>query len=271
MQPKTPVTLGPPDGAAVPFHLLILWILWAASASARLHWRRCSVPPASWRRAMRAFVCVALVAVSTAAPLAAQDSTASGAPGQLCFRAKPKPACSAFLLTNFGGYLALGRDQSGGTPLRGIADFGFMVNVTTRDAIGASVFASLDRDGFNVGPAAHYRRWITASASFEVGVGAPLVITAEELDEGRRMEPGSVFGLLKWSPNDEFAVAARPELLRQSVWNDCRPTTCAWDVQSRGRVSLGVEFGAKPGLALTAASGIAVLVMFALFLATYGT
>lgn len=210
---------------------------------------------------MRAFVCIALVAVSTTAPLAAQDPTAGGAPGQLCLRAKPKPACSAFLLTNFGGYLVLGRGQSGGTPLRGVADYGFMVNVTTRDAIGASVFASLDRDGFGVGPAAHYRRWITPSASFEVAVGAPLVTASE-------METGSVFGLLKWSPNHWFAVAARPELLRQSVYL-CGPTTCTFEVQSRGRVSLGAEAGAVPGLVLTAASGVAVLTIVALFAAAY--
>ena len=41
-----------------------------------------------------------LLAGSEAAP--AQES--------LCYRAQPKPACSAFAFTNFGGYVVLGRE-----------------------------------------------------------------------------------------------------------------------------------------------------------------
>jgi len=202
---------------------------------------------------MRACVCVALVVVSTATPLAAQDSTAGGAPGQLCFRARPKPACSAFLLTNFGYYLVLGRNQSGGPPLRGVLDYGFMINITTGDAIGASVFASLGWDAFGVGPAARYRRWIPPSGSFEVAVGTSLVSFPN-------METSSVLGLVKWSPNHWFAVAVRPELVRPPVYSE---------VQSRGRVSLGMEVGSVPGLVLTAASGVALLAIAALSAPAY--
>ena len=78
---------------------------------------------------------------------AAQDSTATQAPSPLCYRARPKPACSAFLLTNFGSYVVLGRDDINDTRWREVADWGLMANITTRDAIGGSVFASLDRLG----------------------------------------------------------------------------------------------------------------------------
>src|SRR5690242_12883799 len=82
----------------------------------------------------------------------APDSTAARPPTPLCYHARPKPACSAFLLTNFGSYVVLGRDEVNDTRLREVADWGLMANVTARDAIGGSVFASLDRLGFALGP-----------------------------------------------------------------------------------------------------------------------
>jgi hypothetical protein len=200
---------------------------------------------------MRALLSVALVVCT--APLAAQDSTGRAAPGPLCLHARPKPACSGFFLTNAGTYLVFGPHDGGDTPLRGVLEYGFMANITTRDAVGGSFFASLDREGFVVGPAVRYRRWLTPAASLEVGVGKPLAGDPS-------LRAGAVFGLVKWSPNHWFAVAARPELIRRvSV---CGPTTC--DYESRMRVSLGVEAGAVPGLVITGAAGAALLVLIAI-------
>jgi len=166
-----------------------------------------------------------LLAWSEPAPAqGAQDSVADRQAAPLCYRARPKPACSAFILTNFGGYLVLGGDESNDTPLREVADWGVMANVSARDALGASVFASLDRLGFALGPAVRYRRWLSSLASLDLAVGTPLVTGAGN------MQTGSVFGLVRWSP-------------------------------SRGRVSLGVEFAGVPGLALTTAGGIATLLL----------
>ena len=171
---------------------------------------------------------------------AARDSAAGRAPGGLCYRAQPKPGCSAFVLTNFGTYVVLGKDDRGS--IRPVADWGFMVNVGARDAVGASVFASLDNGGsLGLGPALRYRRWMGRSESVEVAVGAPLVT------DYYRMRIGSVFGLVKWSPNHWFAVAARPELIR-------RPDPYSSEVQSRVRLSLGVETGWVPGAVLTPAA-----------------
>ena len=188
---------------------------------------------------------------------AAQDSTATQTRSRLCYRARPKPACSAFVLTNFGSYVVLGRDEINDTPWREVADWGLMANVTTRDAIGGSVFASLDRLGSALGPAVRYRRWLPSSESLDLAVGTPLVTTTTDL------QPGSVFGLVRWSANDRFALAARPELVRRTVVLGCGPTMCASEVQARGRVSLGMEFGRVPGLALTAAGALATLVLAA--------
>src|SRR5712691_9965468 len=180
---------------------------------------------------------------------AAPDPTAARASTRLCSRARPKPACSAFVLTNFGIYGTLGRHAHELEPL--VADWGLMVNISARDAIGASVFASLEN--VEVGPfvgfgaAVRYRRWLPSSGSFEVAVGTPLLTTdyiyrrwpptseysysdachcmervavgtPVELEPSDHMEKGSVFGLVRWSPNNWFAVAARPELLRRQVF-----------------------------------------------------
>src|SRR2546422_874660 len=195
---------------------------------------------------------------------AAPDSTVARTPTPLCYRARPKPACSAFVLTNFGSYVVLGRDEINDTPWREVADWGLMANVTTRDAIGGWVFASRARLGFALGPAVRYRRWLPSSGSLDLAVGTPLVTTTTDL------QPGSVFGLVRWSANDWFALAARPELVRRTVVLGCGPTTCNSQVQSRGRVSLGVEFGWVPGLALTGAGGLATVVLAAAIAAAGG-
>src|SRR5437879_9035072 len=78
-----------------------------------------------------------------------ETAPAQEAQPSFCYRARPKPACSAFAFTNFGTYVLLGSDNgSGDTPLRAVADWGVMANVDSRNAIGASVFARLDRLGF---------------------------------------------------------------------------------------------------------------------------
>ena len=189
-----------------------------------------------------------LLAGSKAAP--AQES--------LCYRAQPKPACSAFAFTNFGGYVVLGSDVTGDTPLREVADWGVMANVDSRNAIGGSVFASLDRVGFGLGPAVSYRRWLSSTGSVDVALGAPLLATTNNL------RPGSLFGLVRWSPNHWFALAARPELVRSPVFLGCGPTGCNIPVQSHMRLSLGMELGWVPGLTLTAVGGVATALLAAL-------
>ncbi len=195
---------------------------------------------------MRLLTAFCLLSLAGLVALAAQAST-----NHLCYRARPKPACSAFVFTSFGGYLLLSSDNSGVTPFREVADWGAMVNVGTKDAVGGSVFASLDRDGFALGPAARYRRWLSAAASVEVAVGTPLVTSSGDL------QPGSVFGFAKWSPNDWFSVAARPEQVRSTTVTGCGPTACTTASRMRGRMSVGMEFGRVPGVVLTVLGGAA--------------
>src|SRR2546426_590379 len=124
---------------------------------------------------------------------------------------------------------------TGDFPVGVVVDWGWMANVSTRDAIGASLCASFDPSplGFRLGPVVRYRRWLPPSGSFEVAVGAPLVggPFGNTNDDVR----GAVFGLVKWSPNQWFAVAARPELVHRPVGFCGGPTnTCTSEVQWRG-------------------------------------
>jgi hypothetical protein len=190
--------------------------------------------------------------------LAGAQLPAQEAPAPFCYHARPRPACSAFVFTNFGGYLLLGNDQTSDTPLREVADWGVMANLDERNAVGASMFASLDRLGFGLGPAVRYRRWLSPTASLDVALGAPLVVTTNNI------QSGSVFGLVRWSPNHWFALAARPELVRGPVFLGCGPTGCNIPVQSRMRMSLGLELGGVPGLTFTALGGAATAVLAAI-------
>ena len=67
-------------------------------------------------------------------PLLLAWSKTAPAQQSFCYRARPKPACSAFAFTNFGGYLVLGSDLTGDTPLREVADWGVMANLDARNA-----------------------------------------------------------------------------------------------------------------------------------------
>jgi len=53
---------------------------------------------------------------------------------QVCYNGRPKPACTAYVITNFGAYLLLGPDDWGDGPWREVADWGAMVNVSQKDA-----------------------------------------------------------------------------------------------------------------------------------------
>jgi len=205
---------------------------------------------------MRAYAGLALLVIATVPPLAAQGEAPQGAPGRFCLHARPKPECSAFAVTTMGGFVMFGRGNSESSSMRGVVDYGVMVNSGARDAFGGSVFASLDGNGFAFGPAVRYRRWLTPTASLEVAVGKP--VAGDEAD-------GAVFGLVKWSPNHWVAVAARPEIRRGVV---CGPSTCAY--KSQGRLSLGTEVGAAPGLVLTGVAAVGFAAFIVILLAAGG-
>jgi hypothetical protein len=180
------------------------------------------------------------------APLAARaqraaDSTRTRA---LCWTARPAPQCRVLLLTNFGAYA----DIPGNARL--VEDVGLMVNVSARDAVGASFYVTVDQDGlFSTGPALRYRRWLTGRRSLELGAGA----------RGAARDGGAVMGLVKFNFGPYLGVAVRPEIVRVCDWwgGACM---AGGRRTSNFRVSLGVEIGSWPGAVVPAAGGFVGLI-----------
>ena len=193
----------------------------------------------------------ALVRVTTVT-LAAAMGIVSAAPAQLhpgtslpCWPARPAPGCRAFVLTNFGIYVAGGDRHDYDGRYRVLGDWGGMINVTRHDAVGATFFFSVDWDlehggQFGGGPALRYRRWITSRSALEVAVGHRI------RRAGR--DSGAVFWMVKYSPSPLIGLALRGEV----VSGVCPSAVCCacWGrgwVTSR-RVLAGVEVGEAPGL-----------------------
>lgn len=170
---------------------------------------------------------------------AAPDAGAS----VLCWRARPKPACQAILLTNFGAYFDL-PTQTTISSARLVADWGLMINLNRRDAVGASFFASVDQDaGFESGPGLRYRRWIGEHGALDIALGAGSL-------SGNNQSGSLVYGLVKYSPVHWAGVALRPELVRKPG-----------DV-SRLRLSAGAELGGVAGFLVPVVGAVVGLVAF---------
>ena len=162
----------------------------------------------------------------------------------LCWRGRPIERCRVMILTDFGGYLQWST-ISGGEPLRVVGDWGVLVNVGARNAVGVSFFTSYDSgDGLILGPAVRYRRWLSPTQSIDLGLGTPLYTSDYEAAL-------SAYGLIKYNPTHWVGFAVRPELRRQTssdFYNGDSST------RSSFVISAGVEFGWIPGLALTVTS-----------------
>ena len=176
------------------------------------------------------------------APVSAQET---GPSRMLSWRGCPSERCRAMVLTNFGTYVSSGNPGGGGLNIRAMADYGVLVNVGERSAVGGTVFASLGRNSeFVLGPAARYRRWLGPRQSIDVGLGTPLV--------GRDPSP---YGLVKYNITDWVGLAVRPEYRRETVVTVCDGFTCTDARRSRFVVAGGVELGWIPGFAATVVSG----------------
>jgi len=165
--------------------------------------------------------------------MAAQQTVS---PSTFCWRARPTEHCRAIILTNAGGYLVSGPASGPGA----VADWGVLVNTGARTALGASLFASQTKYGFQLGPAVRYRRWLGPHQSIDLALGTPLY--SSEGDAA--VAP---YGLIKYNPVHWAGLAVRPEWRRGS-----------YNGQSYSFViSVGVECGWVPGFAMTVAGGVA--------------
>ena len=178
------------------------------------------------------------------------------------------------LQTNFGAYALLferresiRHDPVTGVPVeyatrrevapRILADWGVVVPIDGRNAVGASLVVSLDEDHFFIGMFARYRRTLGGSRSVEVALGVPISNSADH-----RAGP---LGLIKFNPWRRVGIGLRPELDRQV---DYTGTPANPRIRTNLRVSAGVEVGGLPGAISSVAAGIAVVAAVIAFLAS---
>ncbi len=210
------------------------------------------------------YVGLALVAAALVnAPLRAQtlaevasDSLVRNARG-----CKPTPTprqCRAFVLTNLGAYSSFDHSGYGGPEYQAVADLGFLVNVGTQSALGASFYVSAGKDLLVIGPTLRYRRWLDGARSLDFGLGVGVVN-----DTPNKL---STLGLIKFNVDERIGIALRPEYLT-AVRTDCTPLACTFEPEQVPRVSVGLEVGGGTGrkvfgvLAVTAAIvGIAAMI-----------
>lgn len=166
----------------------------------------------------------------------------------VCWRPEPRAQCRTFLLANVGIHARLREVSAGGEgPAAVVLDYGLMVNVTSRDAVGASVFASLETNDA-VGPAIHYRRWFDGNSSFDLALGVPV--------NGKQ---SGVLGLLKVHPASSLGLALRPKLIRARS-TTCTTTSCVPVTSMRFGATAGLELDGPPAVWVTGVGLVAVLV-----------
>jgi hypothetical protein len=193
--------------------------------------------------------CAALLALlSVCVPARTRAQAAD--PKAVCLRAEPKHQCVTFVLTNAGLYGRLVRASPDEGAYAAVLDYGLMVNVTPRDAVGASFFASIETHAA-AGPAVHYRRWFDATSSLDAAVGVATI------GDGA---PG-VYGLVKVNPAPWVGVALRPKLVRGYEYTNCAiNVSCIPTTRARLGAAFGFELGGAPGV-LVALGGFLAFVI----------
>lgn len=172
-----------------------------------------------------------------------------------CLFARASPGCSLFTVTNFGYYFM---DYGAGASdaQRGAVDLGLMLKLGRRNAVGATWFISHDGSDMLTGPMLRYRRWVSGTASVDLGIG--INTNADDF------VAGGAIGLVKFNPVDWVGIGIRPGIVRQYGYS-CTGAQCEWrPVQTRSLL-LGVEFGGKPGLIATLTVGVLVGALSVLF------
>lgn len=216
---------------------------------------------------------IALVIAALFVPLSAasQDppSTSTRVPPEAPGCAlHPAPECRYFGVTDLG--LAFGSTRKTrfnlnfdtAEPRREmVIEGGVMRNVDSHDAVGVTWFLALDNNGGSTGPAARYRRWFTNLRSLDVGVGIP--VASSDYDGG------TLFGLIRYSPNQLVGLTVRPERIRRTGF-ECVDGTCAEQPDNHFRVLVGGDLSGKAGAVVMGWYGVAAGVMMVILVLTLG-
>jgi hypothetical protein len=107
------------------------------------------------------------VVIAIAALVAAPTPAAA----QFCFRGRPRPACSTFLISEFLVGSRFSESQYAQTLVIAHWEYGLMANVGDRTAVGGT---------------ARYRRWLGSSWSFDVAPGVVVAASSGGQDADLR-------------------------------------------------------------------------------------
>jgi hypothetical protein len=183
-----------------------------------------------------------------------------------CWIGRPEESCRTFLVAELSGYTAVAstrytrRGFDGRTTRsmhltgHGGWEVGAMRNVTSRDAVGATVMAGADANGERVAVKARYRRWTSEASALDVGAGVMFARRAEPYEdpqlEGNLHVPvtgltGDVaFGLTDW-----VGISVRGDLLYDG---DGNPASGLYG---------GLKLGTRPGIVATLVPLVAAAVI----------
>ena len=96
---------------------------------------------------------------------------AAQAPTGLCFRPRPRPACSAYMITEFGVGASLSRGEFHPAGPLFTWELGGMKNLGERSALGVAVFVNGFDLGTGLGVRPRFRRWLSQEISLDVAPG----------------------------------------------------------------------------------------------------
>jgi len=191
-----------------------------------------------------------LVARNAASAQQPPDTTRARA---LCWTARPKARCTVLLLTNFGALTEFGGGGSANARLS--EDVGLMVNVGPHNAVGATFFVTVDKDGlFSMGPALRYRRWLPGFNSLELAAGVR--------GPTNTLDNGAVMGMVKYNIGPYLGLVVRPELAKRCTVSGHWCSSTGAGTTTVFRVSAGVEVGSWPGAVVPFVGGLIGLVAF---------
>lgn len=195
--------------------------------------------------------------------LGAQESTRTEP--RLCYRGRPSPTCTRFVITEIGVYpRAAGTSTrftvlDPGSPdrpefsytLRDIApqltwELGLMTNRGPQSALGATVLLGVGDGGADVGLKGRYRRWL-GDGGMAIDVGTGLFAGSLEKVNGKASGAG-ITGDVAFNAADYGALVLRVDVMRA----DNRTATALFT---------GVRLGSKPALGATGLLGVALILV----------
>ena len=196
----------------------------------------------------------------------AQATPTAPEPRSFCFRGRPAPTCSTFLITEVGAYRRVvgsvtrysQRGNVGGPPNEFLShdlenqltfEIGAMKNRTTNTAVGATVVASFGR-GATVALKGRYRRWLSPQGiALDLGAG-PILLGSAHSGDGPNT-PGLTADVAL-NASDYGAVVARVDVLRTNG-------------KTASAVYGGVRLGSKPAVVATGVLTIGVFIIVRAF------